>query len=107
MKKVYIARDIAEAYYVKGLVESQGIACELINENLFSLRGELPMTEETAPTLYLIDESQFEAAREIIADYEEANKKISTNAATWVCKICGEESEEQFSACWNCLNPRT
>ena len=59
MKKVYTARDIAELYYVKGLIESQGIACKVINENLYSLRGELPVTEETAPTLCILDESQF------------------------------------------------
>ena len=107
MKKLYIARDIAELYYVKGLIESQGIACKVINESLYSLRGELPVTEETAPTLCILDDAQFTAARDVIADYEKANRETNTDTANWVCKVCGEESEGQFSECWNCLNPRT
>ncbi|MCI5124868.1 MAG: DUF2007 domain-containing protein [Candidatus Electrothrix sp. AR5] len=107
MIKIYIAQHVAEAYYVKGLVESQEIACELTNENLSSLRGELPLTAETAPTLWIHDASQFDTARAIIAEYEEAIRRKSTDAANWVCKVCGEKSEEQFTECWNCLTSRT
>ncbi|WLE97876.1 MAG: DUF2007 domain-containing protein [Candidatus Electrothrix communis] len=107
MVKIYIAQHITEAYLVKGLLESQEIACELTNENLSSLRGELPMTAETAPTLWIHDASKFDAARAIIAEYEEANRRKSTSAANWVCKVCGEKSEEQFTECWNCLTSRT
>ncbi|MCI5166578.1 MAG: DUF2007 domain-containing protein [Candidatus Electrothrix sp. GM3_4] len=107
MVKVYTAQHVTEAYYVKGLLESQEIICELTNENLSSLRGELPMTAETAPSLWILDASKFDAARTIIAEYEEANKRKSNDAARWVCKVCGEKSEEQFTECWNCLTSRT
>ncbi|MCI5141167.1 MAG: DUF2007 domain-containing protein [Candidatus Electrothrix sp. ATG1] len=106
MVKIYTAQHVAEAHLIKGLVEAQGIPCEVMNENLSSLRGELPMTDETAPTLCIFDESQFEEARAIIAEYEERNKQKNGKGASWVCRICGEESEEQFTQCWNCLTPR-
>jgi len=107
MIKIYISHNLTETYLVKGLLESQEIACELTNENLSSLRGELPVTAETAPTLWIHDASKFDTARAIIAEYEEANRRKSTGAANWVCKVCGEKSEEQFTECWNCLTSRT
>ncbi|CAK8712087.1 DUF2007 domain-containing protein [Candidatus Electrothrix laxa] len=107
MVNIYITHDITEAYIVKGLIEAQGIPCEMMNENLSSLRGELPMTAETAPTLWILDASQFDTARAIIAEYEEANRKKSSGTENWVCKVCGEKSEEQFTECWNCLTSRT
>ena len=44
MVQVYSAENPTEAHYLKGLLESQGIQCDVRGESLFGARGELPIT---------------------------------------------------------------
>jgi hypothetical protein len=106
MLKVYIANHPAEAHLVKGVLESHGIACQVQGEFLYGARGELPITPETAPSVWIMNHTQFEAARSIIAAYEKSLTQDTSDGETWICKACGEESEGQFSECWNCSTPR-
>lgn len=101
MIKVYVAYDPTEAHLVKGLLESEGIRCDVRGEALFGARGELPLTPETAPSVWIFDEKQFETARKIIKDYEAAGP-LEGAGEIWKCKNCGEDSEGQFAVCWNC-----
>ena len=107
MRQVYSAQHPTEAYYVKGLLESQGISCDVRGDALFSARGELPVTTETAPSIWIFDESRFGEAREIIKDYECSLKEDTSHDPGWICQSCGEESEAQFTECWRCLEPRS
>lgn len=102
MIKVYVAQNPTEAHLVKGLLESEGIGCEVKGEALFGARGELPMTPETAPSVWIFDESLFLSARQIIKDYESTRYEEDSETEIWICQTCGEESEGQFGACWNC-----
>ncbi len=106
MLKVYTAKHPAEAHLLKGILESYGLSCEVRGEFLFSARGELPLTPETAPSVWIFDDSKFDEARTIIKDYENSNIHESSDIETWICKSCGEDSEGQFSECWNCGKPR-
>ena len=106
MVQVYSAENPTEAHYLKGLLESQGIQCDVRGESLFGARGELPITTETAPSLWIFDNSKLMEARAVIKDYENLKKKDTSDQPTWKCISCGEESEIQFTECWNCLKSR-
>lgn len=106
MLKVYIANHPAEAHLVKGILGSHGIACEVQGEFLFGARGELPITPETAPSVWIFDQRHFEAARRIVQEYEASLSQDASDGETWICKSCGEDSEGQFGECWNCGTPR-
>ena len=106
MRKVYIANHPAEAHLLKGILESHGIHCEVQGEFLFSARGALPPTPETAPSVWIFDHRHFDAARAIVKEFETSAGHEASEGETWVCNACGEASEEQFTECWNCGTPR-
>ncbi len=106
MLRVYIAQHPTDAHLVKGLLQTQHIECFVRGETLFSVRGEVPVTVETAPSVWILDETRFEEAKAVVSGYENALKKDHTASNNWVCDGCGEELEEQFTSCWNCGTAR-
>ncbi len=55
LKRVYTAPDPIDAHLIKGLLEAEGIEAEVRGELLFGGRGELPMTEDTLPSVWVHD----------------------------------------------------
>ncbi len=106
MKKIYTANNPAEAYLVKGMVESHKIKCEVRGEQLFGARGELPVTPDTLPSVWIFDDNEYHNARTLIAEYDDRNKEDIKDTTVWTCSNCEEESESQFTQCWNCGSGR-
>lgn len=102
MLKVYIAQNPTEAHLVRGLLETQNIECFVKGETLFSARGELPITSETAPSVWIYDKARLVDAEGIVQDYERALGNEEQPAAIWECHSCGEMLEGQFTQCWKC-----
>lgn len=102
MIKVYSALNPTDAHLVKGVLESHGFECEVTGENLFNLRGEIPLTPETAPSVWILDESRFDEARDIVLACQKENEASPRDYDIWICQVCGEDSEGQFAKCWNC-----
>ena len=98
MKQVYLAQDPVEAYFVKGLLEAEGIAALVRGEYLFAVRGAVPVTY---PTVWA-DDADEERARAIVAEYERVQRSPLPQGARWQCPQCGEILDGQFSACWRC-----
>ena len=70
MKRVHVASDPVEAQFVKAFLESAGIAAVVRGEHLFALRGGLPMTAETLPSVWIEDEEDLEQAQRLLAQLE-------------------------------------
>ena len=70
MKQVFVARNPPEAHLVKGLLESRGIRAEVRGEALWGTRGEVPLTPDTLPTVWVDDPRAPEAAR-IVEEYNQ------------------------------------
>ena len=104
VRKVFVAQHPTEAHLLKGLLESQGIAAEVRGEALFSVRGEVPATPDTLPSVWVMDETQVARALEFVAEYERGT--ASTSEHPWRCPNCGETLDPQFTACWQCGTAR-
>jgi hypothetical protein len=101
MKQLYIADDPTEAHLVKGILEQYGISCEIRGEALWIARGQLPLTSETLPTIWIIDDNRYEEATELTERFKNGTLTENTGA-NWKCPECGEEVEGQFTECWQC-----
>ena len=106
MRRVYLARHPTEAHFLKGLLAAQGIEAEIRGEALFSARGELPVTPETCPSVWVLDDSQLDRALLLIAEYDHRGRSPDTLGVPWRCSSCGEELEPQFTECWRCGTAR-
>jgi len=69
MKQVFVARDPVEAHLVKGLLESRGIDAEVRGEALWGTRGETPLTPETLPTVWVLDDKKASEAARVVKEY--------------------------------------
>ena len=101
MRLLYSSLKLLEVYHLKNLLEAEGIACEIRNELLSRLAGEIPFTE-CAPQLWLLDERDHARAQRILSDFCYGG----ASGPAWRCPKCGEALEGQFSACWHCGTPR-
>jgi hypothetical protein len=106
MKKVYIARHPTEAHLVKGLLELEGIASEVRGEALYGALGELAITADTLPSVWIQDDGQMEQAMRIVSRYEQGLGSHAIIGVLWRCPKCGEMLEPQFASCWQCGTTR-
>ena len=97
MQPLYSSLNLLEVHHLKNLLEAEGIRCQIRNELLSRLAGEIPFTE-CAPQLWLLDERDFERASRVVTDF--GGSPVASPA--WLCPTCGEAQEGQFSACWHC-----
>ena len=102
MTQVFVARDPLEAHFVKGLLEANGMAAYVYGESIFSLRGETPVTPDTLPTVWVVDDGDTTRALGLLAEYQRRDAPATIRAADWICRACGERIEDQFTECWNC-----
>jgi Putative prokaryotic signal transducing protein len=101
MRLLYSSLKLLEVHHLKNLLEVEGIRCQIKNELLSQLAGDIPFTE-CAPELWLLDDRDFDRARRIVSDLGRAPRA----SPPWQCSGCGETLEGQFSACWRCGAPR-
>ena len=97
------AAEDAEMQLLKGSLEESGVACIVRNENLAIARGEIPFSE-CDPELWILDDSDFCRAGEIVADWRESRRMTG---GAWICPGCQETLEGQFTVCWQCGTERT
>lgn len=95
LKRAYIAADPVDAHIVRGMLEAQGLHAVVKGDIAWSARGETPLTDDTAPAVW-VREEDLQSARELIESQHRAG------GSDWKCRKCGERLEGQFTQCWNC-----
>jgi len=106
VKRVYIPKDPVEAHLVKGLLEGEDIKVLVKGEALWSIRGEVPITPETCPSVWVIEDSDYERAIEVLSALPLGEASPPEEGGEWRCGQCGEMNESQFTECWQCGKDR-
>jgi hypothetical protein len=106
MKRVYIAMNPTDAYLLKGLLESEGVKAVVQGEFLWTTRGEGPITTDTAPSVWVTDDTDFERAMEIVREFQSSEGMSGPENKEWKCNNCNEINEGQFTECWHCGTSR-
>ena len=101
MKVFYASLKAHEIHHLKNLLQSAGIRCQIRNEVLSTLAGEVPFTE-CGMQIWLENESDRGHANSILREMTERNASAAATGKAWICAGCGEHIEAQFTACWNC-----
>ena len=101
MRKVHTAESIVEIAHLRNVLESEGIACEVRNDRLGSVLGEIPFLE-CWPQLWVRRPGDVLRARGLI----DAALCPVADATAWQCPGCGERIEAQFAQCWRCAAER-
>ena len=104
MTEIFVARHPTEAHLVAEFLIAQGIATEVRGEALFGVRGDVPPSPATLPTVW-VDDDRAEEARQILATADTGPTGNAGHAGDWKCPVCDESVEAQFTACWNCGTP--
>lgn len=97
MKLIYRANDPTQAHLLQEILESRGIASVIQDEQMFYLRGEMPLVY---PSLWVAEEN-VEDARRICAEFEKGSHQPNVTAL-WTCPTCGKAIGAAFTECWNC-----
>ena len=88
MKKVYAARNPGDAHLMKGLLEGEGISAVVQGEFLWVVRGEVPITPETAPSVW-VEDSEYERAMELVSAFRSAGpERVNENETLAVRNQC-------------------
>jgi citrate lyase beta subunit len=102
MKQVFVAKHPTEAYFVKEILEAEGIGAEVHNEALFGVGGEAPATAEIVPTVWVVSDSEVSKAVEVVNAFESGDGPEESQGPIWHCPKCGEEMESQYTECCQC-----
>lgn len=111
MKRVASGESLAEIGHFRNVLEHEGIACFIKNEQLSGALGEVPFLE-CLPELWVLDDAEVARAERVLEALRrddgggggdgDGGNGGRAGAATWRCSTCGEENESQFAACWSC-----
>jgi hypothetical protein len=96
MKLLARADHLVQATIWAESLRAAGIRCVLRNTTLSGAIGEIPFLE-CAPQLWLERDSDEARALEILHQL-----RHPVHGPQWRCERCGELSEAQFGACWQC-----
>jgi hypothetical protein len=99
MLKIYTASHPIHAHALRGALGAAGIEAEVRGDFLFSMRGELPFTTDTLPSVWILHDEDLELAQTVMREFERGSGDGSIG--TWKCE-CGEINERQFDRCWKC-----
>lgn len=105
MKQIYSAANMLDAQLLKDFLLDRGIEVIIKGELLMGAIGEIPA--DTTPSVWVMDDSDYEAAKSLVSAFEDPDKIISPEKTVWKCLDCDELIEPQFSQCWKCGKPRT
>jgi len=94
-----------EAQMLKDFISNHGIEVMIKGELLMGAIGEIPA--DTAPSVWVVNEDDYDRARELVSVFEGRDKVSPVDASVWKCLDCDELIEPQFSQCWKCGKSRS
>jgi hypothetical protein len=98
MKIILSSPNLNEVAQLRNMLDRAGIACFMRNEVSAGLAPEIPLAEGLPELWIQADQDLAEALRIKAA----CQTVPPVGGANWVCPVCGETSEPQFTSCWKC-----
>lgn len=105
MKRVYEARDITEAEFVKGLLAAEEIHAVVQTSALESILGDVVANSESLPSVWVPEEDETRSLV-VISEMKQGGPAALEPRPAWTCPNCGETVEGQFTQCWKCGTAR-
>jgi hypothetical protein len=100
VKELFRERDFTIVGYYQTVLEGEGIATFVRNQDLTTIMTEVPIPD-FFPALCVMNDEDFDAATAIIKSHlAPASGAVAT--AAWICPSCGEENPGTFEVCWGC-----
>lgn len=104
--KLYAANNTMEAHLLVAQLAQAGVRAVVMGSLLDMARGELPMTQETLPSVW-VSATDTDRAMAVVREFTERTAEEPDEAGEpWTCPHCQEDVEGQFAVCWNCQAPR-
>ncbi len=103
MRLVTTAANELEANLLQADLREEGIVSFIQGQTLGTARGELPLTHQTLPQVWVREEDYERAVRIAEAFYA---RQRSVPAGSWICPHCRAEVDEHFDVCWRCGRER-
>lgn len=97
MTKVYSAASLMEAYLVRDMLGHSGIEARVLNENLLSIAGEIPL-HHARPEVWILHPDDRQRA---LAVAREMDSPVAAQPGVF-CPGCHEENPKNFELCWHC-----
>jgi len=69
MRPVYFAHDPLDAHLVERLLAGEGIGAVVRGDYLFGVRGGIPLTAATGPSVWILNDGDFLRARRVVEEY--------------------------------------
>ncbi len=97
MKRIFTARDLAEARLLADALEWAGISTRIFNEFAQGALGDIPFLQ-ALPEIWVVEEGDQERAEHLIAEM----RREAPPGPDRPCPDCGEMNPGSFGRCWNC-----
>ncbi len=103
--KLY-ADEEYRVHHLRAIIQENGIHAVVMGDSLGSARGDIPLTVETLPAIW-INADDIPRARPLVERFILDNVSPTPPPPPWQCSNCNEHIEGQFTTCWNCGQDRT
>ena len=105
LTRLYTGRDALDAHHLRAHMESGGLRAVVLGETLGAARGDLPVTMETLPAVF-VNSEDLDQARDLLESYLALDHLAETAEHPWICPACEKVMEGQFDVCWQCGEER-
>lgn len=100
-KLLYTARSEAEARMLADRLSQFSIVASVQGGRLQAARGEIPLTQQTMPQVWVFEDAYADAMT-VLEAWVSERADDDEAGEDWTCPECGEHVEGVFDQCWNC-----
>jgi hypothetical protein len=100
--RVFIASHPLEAHMIRGVLEADGIDAVVRGEALFAVRGLTPVTPDTLPSVWVMNDADADRALALLGDPRRVRVAETGRDRAWRCPACNEFVGPELAVCWQC-----